>query len=146
MNKVFYMALIGLVWLVVSCEVEAKKINFGHDACSFCKMTIVDQQHAAQYVTKKGKQFKFDAIECMVNDLSEKDRNEIALFLSADYGEPGNMTDAVAATYLISKNIKSPMGAFLSGFSSNEKALSTQKENGGDLYTWKELLVKFDVE
>ena len=146
MKKVFYATLIGLLWLVFACQVEAKKINFGHDACSFCKMTIVDQQHAAQYVTKKGKQFKFDAIECMVNDLSEKDRTEIAILLSADYGEPGSMTDAATATYLISKKIKSPMGAFLSGFSSNEKALLTQKESGGDLYTWKELLVKFDVE
>lgn len=146
MKKVFYATLIGLLWLLVACQVEAKKINFGHDACSFCKMTIVDQQHAAQYVTKKGKQFKFDAIECMVNDLSEKDRSEIAILLSADYGEPGSMTDATTATYLISKKIKSPMGAFLSGFSSNEKALHTQKESGGHLYTWKELLVKFDVE
>jgi copper chaperone NosL len=109
-------------------------------------MTIVDQQHASQYVTKKGKQFKFDAIECMVNDLAEKGSEEIGIFLVADYEVPGSMTPAKEATYLISKEIKSPMGANLSGFASKEKALITQKDNGGDIYTWQELLIKFDAE
>ena len=56
------------------------------------------------------------------------------------------MTPAKEATYLISKEIKSPMGANLSGFASKEKALISQRDNGGDIYTWQELLIKFDAE
>ena len=143
MKKVYAVALIGLLWLQVSCKIEPEAINYGQDACHFCKMTIVDQQHAAQYVTKKGKQYKFDAIECMVNQLSETDRSKIGIMLISNYGQPANMTDASSATYLISQEIKSPMGAFLSGFSSKEAALKTMEENGGDIYSWTELLNKF---
>jgi len=109
-------------------------------------MTIVDQQHAAQYVTKKGKQFKFDAIECMVNELSEKEIETIGILLVSDYKEPGQMTSALDATYLISEEIKSPMGANLSAFESAQIANTTKDENGGDLYTWVQLVNKFDAE
>ncbi len=146
MKKVLYTAFTILLCVLVSCKVEPEQINYGSDACAFCKMTIVDQQHAAQYVTKKGKQYKFDAIECMVNDLTEKGIEEIEIFLVADYQVPGSMTNAKEATYLICKEIKSPMGANLSGFATKEKALIIQKNSGGDLYTWQELLIKFDAE
>ncbi len=146
MKKVFHTAFICVLFLFFACTIEPEKIDYGTDACSFCKMTIVDQQHAAQYVTKKGKQYKFDAIECMVNDLTDKGIEEIEIFLVADYQVPGSMTNAKEATYLICKEIKSPMGANLSGFATKEKALIIQKNSGGDLYTWQELLIKFDAE
>lgn len=146
MKKVLYTAFTILLCVLVSCKVEPEQITYGSDACAFCKMTIVDQQHASQYVTKKGKQFKFDAIECMVNDLADKGSEEIEIFLVADYQVPGSMIPAKEATYLISKKIKSPMGANLSGFASKEKALISQRDNGGDIYTWQELLIKFDAE
>ena len=144
--KVIYTAFMILLCVLVSCKIEPEQINYGSDACAFCKMTVVDQQHASQYVTKKGKQFKFDAIECMVNAIAEKGSEEIQIFLVADYKVPGSMTNAKEATFLISKEIKSPMGANLLGFASKEEALKTQKDSGGDLYTWQELLIKFDAE
>ena len=135
---------ISLFILLLSCKVEPQPINYGKDACHFCKMNIVDKQHADQYVTKKGKQFKFDAIECMVNDVVAKNHeNSIAKLLVADYGTDGIMVDATTATYLICKEIKSPMGAFLSAFSTNEKAMETQKALGGDIYTWTTLKDKY---
>lgn len=146
MKKVITITFTAVLCLFFSCDIEPDQINYGTDACSFCKMTIVDQQHAAQYVTKKGKQFKFDAIECMVNDIADNGSEDIGIFLVSDYGEPGTMTQAKEATYMICKEIKSPMGANLSGFHSMDHALATQAEKGGDLYTWSELLVKFDAE
>lgn len=146
MKKVIPIAFILVLCLFASCRIEPEQISYGSDACSFCKMTIVDQQHAAQYVTKKGKQFKFDAIECMVNDIGEKGADFAEILLIADYMQPGFMHPAQDATYLISKKIKSPMGANLTGFASEQQALEAQKENGGELYSWKELLKKFDAE
>jgi len=134
------------IFLFVSCTVKPEKISYGGDACAFCKMTIVDQQHAAQYVTKKGKQFKFDAVECMLNDISEKNTGDISVFMVSDYGNPGQMTDAKTATFLISQEIKSPMGAFLSAFSSEEKANATQIKNSGNLYNWISIKEKFAVK
>ena len=146
MRKVQLKAFIAVLCLFVSCQVEPEQINFGTDACHFCKMTIVDQQHAAQYVTNKGKQFKFDAIECMVNELAEKKTDQIALQLVSDYTTPGKMTSATSAIYLISPAIKSPMGANLSAFVTENDALKTKGENEGSLYSWVALLEKFDAE
>ncbi len=144
MKKVFVAAYAAVLCSFFSCAIEPEQINYGQDACHFCQMTIVDQQHSAQYVTKKGKQFKFDAIECMVNELAEKEIENIEIFLVADYKNPGQMTSAAGATYLISKEIKSPMGAYLSAFSSIEDANNTKSESDGQLFTWTELLKKFD--
>ncbi len=62
----FVLLLLSLLFFVVGCSVEESPINYGKDACNFCKMNIVDKQHAAEIVTSKGKPFKYDAIECMV--------------------------------------------------------------------------------
>ena len=132
-----------LILFLAACSVEPQPINYGADACNYCKMNIVDNQHAAQFVTSKGKCYKFDAIECMLN--MEKDFVEapIELFLICDYAEPGKLVDATTATYLISENIPSPMGGFLSGFSSEDAARSIQAEVGGDLFTWQQLKTKY---
>lgn len=131
-----------LLFFMVACKVEPQKIEYGKDQCNYCKMNVVDKTHSAQYVTKKGKQFKFDAIECMVNDISEKDVNDIAIFLVADYGNPGEMVEAESSTYLISKAIKSPMGANLSALSSKDKAIELQTKFEGEIFTWESLKQK----
>ncbi|MFD1314606.1 nitrous oxide reductase accessory protein NosL [Namhaeicola litoreus] len=137
---------LAICCLMLSCSVKPEPIEFGKESCHFCKMTIVDEQHAAQMVSKKGKQFKYDAIECMLNDLSEsKNSDEMAIFLVSSYGE-SNLTDAQKATYLISKEIKSPMGAFLSAFQSKEMADKTLTEVDGQLYTWQEIREKYGIE
>ena len=128
---------------VASCEIAPEPIVYGTDACHFCRMTIVDDQHAAEFVTKKGKVFKFDASECMINHLRDVDNKAIALFLVNDYNNPGELIDATQATYLISEHIPSPMGAYLTAFETREVAESIEKENKGELYTWEELRDKF---
>ena len=146
MKKLYYTAFTIILCALFSCETAPEAINYGSDACAFCKMTIVDQQHASQYVTSKGKQFKFDAIECMLNEFSEKTTENIYVILVADYGNPGSMTDAKNATYLISPEIKSPMGAFLSAFSDQDKAKKALQENSGKLYTWASIKEKYSVK
>jgi len=130
---------IFILLLTISCKVEPEAIAYGNDQCSFCVMNIVDKTHSAQYVTKKGKQFKFDAIECLVNDLNEKNEENLAFILVANYANPGEMIDAKTATYLISPTIKSPMGANLSAVSTSEKAQELQQKYAGNIYTWDTL-------
>jgi copper chaperone NosL len=108
-------------------------------------MNIVDSQHAAQFVTEKGKCYKFDAIECMLNQIKDFDEAPISLHLICDYSIPGELTDATKATYLISDAIPSPMGGFLTGFSSQEKAVATQAKAGGMLLSWEQLNLKYGL-
>ncbi|MEW4923899.1 nitrous oxide reductase accessory protein NosL [Algibacter sp. 2305UL17-15] len=143
MKTLKHYSTIALILMLISCNVSPKPIEYGSDGCYFCKMTIVDKVHAAEIVTKKGKVYKFDATECMINFMDDFDTSEIALYLSNNYTEPEALIDATKATFLISENIPSPMGAFLSAFKNRADAEKTQVEKGGDLYTWTELLAKF---
>ncbi|WP_420321977.1 nitrous oxide reductase accessory protein NosL [Flagellimonas sp.] len=127
-----------------SCSAKPQPIVYGTDGCHFCRMTIVDQQHAAQIVTSKGKAFKFDAIECMVNHLKDVDSNSIALYLCNYYTEPGKLIDATEATFLISEGIPSPMGEFLTAFREQTSAESEKNKHGGKLYSWDELLIELN--
>lgn len=132
--------------LLTACSKAPEKINFGSDMCHFCKMTIVDTQHAAQYVTKKGKQFKYDAIECVLNELTETGMDKVGVILVSDYTNPGVMTDATQATYLISKGIQSPMGANLSAFSEEGAAQEFVIATDDKLFTWKSINEKFEIK
>lgn len=132
-----------LLLLFFGCNVSPKAINYGDDGCHFCKMTIVDKIHAAEIVTKKGKVYKFDATECMINSFEEFNTSEIAHFLSNNYTEPEALIDATKATFLISKNVPSPMGAFLSAFKNKIDAENLQNQKSGTLYSWEELLLHF---
>jgi len=135
--------LLGVGILSVSCKVEPKEINYGKDHCLLCDMTVVDKTHAAQYVTKKGKVYMFDAVECLVMKVNRENNEDLMAFvLVADYNNPGNLIDAKTASYLISEKIKSPMGANLSAFNSLEAAKKMQSKKSGDVYTWEQLKTK----
>ena len=136
--------LLTVMCLALGCSIRPNPIDYGHVGCHYCSMTIVDKQHAAQLVTKKGKVFNFDAVECMMNQLKEEE-SSIALFLANDFNQPGELIDATKATYLISENIPSPMGAFLSAFEQEQAAQNTLDANGGKLYTWTELKKRFKL-
>ena len=72
----------------------------------------------------------------------EKGEDNIQIKLVANYGNPGEMVDANSATYLISEQIKSPMGANLSAFSTLEMAKEFQTKYTGAIYSWSELKQK----
>ena len=144
-NTVLVALTIVISW---SCSVEPQPINYGSDACEFCKMTIVENRWAAEIVTDKGKAYKYDAIECMMNYMN---RNEIssdglALLLVDDYSQPGVLIDATKATYIRSEAIPSPMGAFLSAFNNKDAAEKTVAEKGGEVFDFNELKSRYEVK
>ena len=124
---------------LTSCNLQTNKIHYGEDGCHFCSMTIVDQQHAAQLVTRKGKVYKFDAAECMINSLQDFEIEKIARFLVTDYGAPTELIDATSATFIISPEMPSPMRANLSASKSKESATAILAGKQGDIYSWKEV-------
>lgn len=133
--------------LLISCSVEPQEVLFGEDACDFCKMTIVDSQHAAEIVTSKGKAFKFDAVECMMNYFNRNaiESETMAYILVMDYNHPGDLIDAKTASFIISENIPSPMGAFLSAVSNKEIAKQIIELKSGEIYDWTLLKNRYKV-
>lgn len=132
--------------ILTGCSSGPQPISYGQDACVFCKMTIVDKQHAAQVVTKTGKAFKYDAIECMLNDLKEWEHPEVIHYLVSDYTNPGILADATSAHYLISESIPSPMGEFLTAFENENDRMETMKDVSGQSLNWSELKTEFDIK
>jgi copper chaperone NosL len=128
-----------------SCKVGPEPINYGHDLCEHCSMTIMDARYGSEVVTRKGRILRFDSIECMARYSVNKkeEREEIQSVWITDYTKPGELTDANAAYYLISKELGSPMGANLTGFSSLEKAQEKHRDHGGRIYNWSELQEHF---
>ena len=124
-----------------SCAVEPRPLDYGLDACHYCMMTVVDQQHGAEAVTSKGKIRPFDAVECLVGHLADQDASDFAFLLVNDYEQPGALVDATSCTYLISEALPSPMGANLTAFASAESAAAAREAKGGALYTWDELVL-----
>lgn len=143
--KKYVFVLTAFLITLVGCNNTPKSISYGSEGCHFCSMTIVDKQHAALFMTKKGRTYSFDAIECMLNYLKEIDKNDVATFLVNDYQTPGELIEANIATYLISKNMPSPMGEYLSAFGVKENAQDAQEQHSGDLLTWSELQSKFEA-
>ena len=135
--------VLSLIFSLSSCEVAPQEINYGSDACRFCKMTIVDTQHASQLVTVKGKAFKYDAVECMLNHLSKWDQAEVKFYLVSDYAKPKSLIDATKAHYLVSEAIPSPMGEFLTAFSQIEKRDQILNEEKGEALNWTSLQERF---
>lgn len=146
MKKYTFLALVFIA--ITSCDKSAKPIKYGEDQCDYCSMSIVKKTHAAQLVTEKGKQHKFDAIECMVNYIKEDSKKfENATLLVANYNKPGEMIPAKNSSYLISKNLPSPMGAYLTAFRSKNEAEEAQSKLEGKVYKWDELksVIKKDI-
>ncbi len=130
--------------LFISCKIEPKEINFGHDECYYCKMTIVDKPFASEVVNSKGKAFMYDAIECMIKNRGEENL-DAAMYLVYDYQNSFGFIDATVAYYIISDKINSPMGENLAAFQTTESAEMFIKENGGKLLNWKDINTYFGV-
>jgi len=69
----------------------------------------------------------------------------VALFRVNAYNHPGKLIDGKEATYLISKEIPSPMGGFLSAFTSKDIAEQALKKYEGELFSWQELQQRFKI-
>jgi len=138
-------SLLIIICVILSCSKVPEPINYGTDMCQFCKMTIVTKTHAAQLVTDKGKQYKFDAIECMIRFLDDK--HDLILdsnLLITDYNSPGTMINAKTANFVVSKEVRSPMGANLTGFSSLEQAKTKIDDSAAEYYDWDGIFKKLN--
>ena len=128
-----------LVLLVIGCQPEPKAIEYGHEACEYCRMTIVDDRYAAQLVSQKNKAYSFDAMECMIHFKNENQGQTWAWELVTDYNRPKNMIAAENAVIVRSKQLPSPMGMYFTAVSNQEEAQKLQEQHGGKIYSYPEV-------
>ena len=141
MFRLSLFAFIGL--LLTGCTPQPQPIDFGNDQCQYCKMTISDKRYGAEVVTKKGKVFKYDAVECLVSSVFKDnlvDTSEVHSFWVIDFSEPGKLVDAKRGLYLQSHDLPSPMGMFLTAVADHKKMGELSALHKGDVLKWEEII------
>lgn len=138
----FFLPILLSLFLLSSCGSEPEPINYGHDECEYCRMLITDNKYGAELITDKGKVYKYDSIECLINyALAENliGNNEVKM-LVCDFTNPGNFTDARAAFFLQNNNFRSPMGLNVMAFGEENNRSNFGKDNGGSRLSWIEVI------
>ena len=124
-----------------SCQAGFEPVSYGHDACTQCKMTIMDKRYAAEIVTKKGKAFKFDDLACLRKYIREEhlSESEIQIFV-ADYNSSDNkFLNARQVVYLHGEMFKSPMNGDLPAFRLADHIESVKDSLHTEVLKWENL-------
>ena len=142
-NRLFILS-VGVL-LMIACEPKPEPLSYNKDACQSCKMTLVDKKFGAEIVTKKGKVFKFDDANCMINYMNENkmDDRDIAFRLITDYSRPATLIEADNAFYMKSEKIQSPMNSQVAAFEVYDTMNAYKKRFKGIYMSWGELVAQF---
>lgn len=124
-----------------SCSTKPEPFIVGQDHCYNCKMGIVDLKFGGEVVTKKGKIYKFDDMNCMIGFLSpgSLEEKDIKSKLVMNYEKPNEFIDVSKAWFLTSPEIKSPMNSHIAGFISKENAAKLTGGSNNDIANWSEI-------
>lgn len=141
-------ALLSLVFLTLgSCTKESKSepIDYGHDHCHHCKMTLTDRRFGGEILTPKGKIFKFDSIECLIQfrkkAQSIHEWDEKSKIFLVDSRNQGEFITAEQALFFIDPQVKSPMGQGILVIDSihSLKQISPLYPSKPEVYNWQTL-------
>lgn len=136
--------LIAFVLTIVSCNTKPSPFEAGKDVCHFCKMSITDTRFGGELITKKGKIFKFDDLRCMISFLkagTETDNN-LSQKLTINFEKPNTFLEVDKAVFVISPELKSPMGSHTAGFETKEAATRFSQGKQAEITDWKTLLTR----
>ena len=133
--------LVLLVLGVTACKRQFEPINYGHEACAYCKMTIMDKRFAAEILTSKGRAIKFDDLGCLLKYIKEAYvADDNARIFVADYNNPNDeFLDAHKAIYIQSDQLKSPMGGNYASLSTMALAKKMNTTLNSTLLDWNNL-------
>ncbi len=138
-------SLILITVLFLSCSNDPVPLQYGKDACYTCKMTLMDKKFGAEIVTKKGKVYKFDDLNCMVNFYNSgyEPEENIAHLLVIDFAQPEKLIDTKHTFFVKSDKLRTPMASQVAAFEREEDYTKFKKEWNGILLGWGEVVTQF---
>ncbi len=131
-----------LLFFIASCASEPEPIDYGNDECEYCRMLITDDKYGAELINDKGKIYKFDSIECLINYALVENligNNEMTMLVN-DFSNPADFTDARRAFYVKNDNFRSPMGLNVMAFGDDNERKTFESENGGNVLNWIDVI------
>ena len=137
-------SFVSFLFMITACEPGPQDIRINEQECDHCRMMISDERFGAQLVTEQGRQYAFDAIECLAAFVNGRnsDQLDIHSLWVPDFNQTGNWISAGEAVYLQSDNLRSPMALNFSAYSSEEAALAQKGDLNGVILDWDELRLK----
>ena len=117
-------------------------INYGHEQCSHCRMTVSDPHFGSQLITHKGRVYTFDDAQCLVAFVKEGGVSEadVAGVYLSDYVNGNILLPAEGLFLLRSESLKSPMNGNIAAFSTAEDRAAIKEIHGGDELNWADVL------
>jgi len=136
-NKIPVAAAIISFLFLAACNSKPEIIALGKDSCVECKMTIVDPRFGAEIVTKKGKVYKFDDTHCIAAFLERRgvELNNIRHTLFIDYNDPHEFVKVKSVEFVVSSQLKSPMGGNAAAFKNVKEAKKKSEQIEGSKTT-----------
>lgn len=131
------LAALVLALGVSACDSGPQPIRIGEDRCAFCVMGIAEAVFAAELVTKKGRVYTFDSVECLAAFINTREGFEVGSLWVTDNQAPPALIDATTASFIRSDEIRSPMGLGLAAFASEAARDSVLGEHGGEALDWE---------
>lgn len=145
MKKIAFLLLVILVLAACAqgaAELKPPEIRYGETTCTDCNMIISDERFAAAYAYEVGtgryQSAVFDDIGDMLRYAGEHPEQTIAARYVHDY-ESKEWIDAVAASYVVSQDIATPMASGIAAFSTADRAEALAYSLGSKVFTWDEL-------
>ncbi len=118
-------------------------IQWGEDACHFCKMTLAEKGYATQRINAKGKVFKYDSIECLLEDLEAHPLQAGERLYASDRSRPeAPLAEARTLHCLQGGMVSSPMGKGMAAFAADDSARAWQARLGGAIVAWDRLRIR----
>ncbi len=140
MRKASIAALVA-AGLLLSCQPKPEPIRFGEERCAYCQMGISDPRFGAELLTRQGRTYKFDAIECMVEfeRAGALPARRIHSRWVIDFSTPGELIRVEDAEFVFTPEIRSPMGLHVYAVLRGRYSTDTLLPRGQQL-TWAEVV------
>lgn len=139
--------VLGAMMILPGCKHGPQAISFGKDSCSECKMSIVDKRFGAEFVTGKGKIFKFDDVNCMVEFIEREPHasDSTAQSFVVVFNGDGTLVEKDQLVFVNHNKLRTPMRSHVAAFRDKESAQATLDDlgEGGRVLTWEDVMKEF---
>ena len=139
MKRVRLQAVLAMVAIPAACSSGPRAIRAGEDRCAFCLMGLAEERFATELITRKGRIYTFDSIECIVRYLEADPGIAVRSVWVTDYESPLRLLEARKAFFAQSESIRSPMGLGVAAFGSAAARDALLDKSGGRALGWDEI-------
>jgi copper chaperone NosL len=138
--RIFFLTFLFLL----GCTPTPEAVIFGSDFCDHCAMAIHDHRYGGLILTKKGKSYKFDSLECLMKFEAEKlakkgsDEHVLARYVFNTF-KRGELIKLEQAHFLKIPKLRSPMGQGIWASDISGDISKAKSEHGGEVLNWSQL-------